>query len=268
MNARLLTAVLLLAATVHRPAVAQRQDDTTFSPDRFGYTIATEPECPRQWIDTTAGTLLVPQAAAGATATDDGAASWPLVQPFEFYGQLERDLIVSTNGYLAFAADTTEDDGGDWRNGCPLPKVPENNATRLGRIVVLHDDLAGANGTLHAQFFAPCPRPGAVNNEPCSVVEWNNWGVLNGPPDGLGFQAVLYHESRAIVLQYADPLPATDGATIGLQQQELQAATNPGCNQSTALPPTGALCLNYPWPPEVLLIDGMENRFPVPKIDF
>ncbi len=264
MRSRLLYALTLIAAgTAAPPAAAQpREDTTTFSSDRFSYTIESGPACPRQWIDTTAGTLLVPEPAGSEPAADDGAASWPLALPFEFYGRLESDLMVSTNGYLAFAADAQGDDGGDWRNGCPLPKVPENNATRLGRILILHDDLDGTNGTLHAQFFAPCPRPGAGQDEPCSVIEWNDWGVLGGPPDGLNFQAVLYHESRAIVLQYADPLPASTSVTIGIQQQELQSAVNFACNQSTAIPGTGAICLKYPWPPEVLLRDGMENRFP------
>ncbi len=250
----------LLAAMLGLPVAAQERPINSFADDVFGYQIASDSQCPAQWIDPSSGEQLVLQAAdADFPATDDGAAVVVLDWAFEFYQQLHQQLVVSSNGYVTFADSLQAENGGDYSNDCALPTVPDNDATAAGRIMVWHDDLQGASGDLTAAQFTDCPRPGRLPGDACSVISWHNWGVLNGIADGLDFQLLLYRRARDVVLQYGNSLPDSSSATIGMQQQRLLTAVNAACNVADAVAPDTAICIEHPLPPLTLFRDSMED---------
>lgn len=253
----LVSGVLLLVAM---PATAQRMAQA-FAPDAFGYTLLAADQCPQQWLDISAsGQLLSLQPAGAEPADDDGAAQLTLAEAFEFYGRTYTQLMVSSNGYVGVAADANGDNGGDFSNDCPLPAVPDNGAAALGRLLPLHDDLqAGASGEVRSAYLAPCPRPGGLAGEACTVVSWSDWSYHQQPGASVAFQLLLYHQSRQVVSQYQN-VAAIDSAsaTIGLQAPQLAGALTVDCNQPLALPSSGAWCAAYPLPVETLLSNGFE----------
>lgn len=240
---------------------AQERPATTFADDVFGYQIAASGSCPTQWVDSSAGQTLILQAAGTEIpANDDGGAELTLDWAFEFYGQLQQQLVVSSNGYVGFAADLLAENGGDYSNDCPLPAVPENNASALGRIAVWHDDLQGSAGSITVAQFDDCPRPGRLPGDACSVISWQNWGVLAGISAGLDFQLLLYRRARDVVMQYGSDLPDSSSVSIGIQHPALLTGVNLACNVTASVPDNSALCIEHPLAPDTLLSDGMEDR--------
>lgn len=249
----------LMLVSIH--ASAQRAD--LFAADAFGYQSTTGTSCDLQWVDISAsGQLLSFEAAATAAADDDGGVVLELSEPFEFYDAIYQQLLVSTNGYVAFTTSLTAENGGDFSNDCPLPAVPENGAADLARIAVLHDDLtAGSNGQVFYAYQANCTRAGLVSSEACTIIQWQDWDYRQPSGEMISFQLLLYHQSRAIVSQYLDV--ATIGsasATIGIQNASLHSAHMLNCNAESALPPTGAWCITHPLNPEQMLVSGFEAR--------
>jgi len=257
----LLSALILLALSVLVTAVqAQQRPTIDFAADRFGYQLSSGAQCQVQWVDSSGGqTLVLQPASAEVAASDDGGAFLTLPWAFEYYQQLAAQLVVSSNGYVSFADSLQADNGGDFSNDCSLPAVPDNNATAAGRIMIWHDDLRADNGSLTAAEFADCPRPGRLPGDACSVISWQNWGVLDGVADGVDFQLLLYRRARDVVMQYGSVLPDSSSATIGMQQQQLLTAVNAACNVAVAVTPGAALCLQHPLPPQTLFRDGMET---------
>jgi len=232
-----------------------------FAPDLYGYAFLDTASCPLQWLDISAtATPLSLQAATAAPATDDGGTVVNLTEAFEYYGRPYQQIIVSSNGYIGFAADLQSENGGDFSNDCPLPAVPDNGPSLLGRIAVLHDDLeASATGQVFTAYLAPCPRAGAVAGEACTVVQWQDWDYHQQPGASLSFQLLLYHQSRAIVAQYQNAAAiVSDSVTLGFQSPALNSALVLACDQPSGVPASGAWCAANPIAIEVCLATGFE----------
>jgi hypothetical protein len=247
-------AIALLGALTALPASAWAQREAPAAPDAWGYVARTsvDPVCPFQYVDLALGgtALDLVAAADDVPAGDDGGAELALAAPFEFYGGSVATLVASSNGYLAPGAGLADEDGGHWRGDCPLPAIPDNARARFGRIHALAGDLAqGSSGQLLAQHFADCPRPsGTGQAEPCTIVQWRNWTRL-GQADALDFQAVLYHVSWQVALQY-QAVAGLPGYTVGLQDHGAASGTAVRCGAGIPVPAASAVCLFDPrFPP-------------------
>jgi hypothetical protein len=230
----LLFAMSLLAVA---GAHAQRSAPSTF--DSYGYRAFDShgSQCSYNYVDASTGSLLSLTAASGAApASDDGGAVVNLAAPFQLYGISGNALVASSNGYLAAAPDLASEDGGDFSGDCPLPAIADNPAASQTRIYAYHADLDGAPnaGSMYAQYFAACPRAGEFGiAEACTVVQWQNWALRN-QSGVLNMQAVLYHTTFEIALQY-QTLDASLGsaATIGTQSNNAISGNAYSCPQPT-----------------------------------
>jgi hypothetical protein len=232
-----------------------------YAPDRFGYELVRSPDCQHQWIDASTQSLPIELQAAGAEpATDEGGAVITLNQDFDFYSLPYRQVVVSSNGYLSFNSSLEAENGADFSNDCKLPAVPENGASGIGRIAILHDDLeAGTDAGIYAVFFDVCPRAGAIADEACTVIQWQHWAYHRNPGADLNFEVILYHQSQSLAFQYQDVASIdTQSATLGMQAASLQSVVNVGCNTTQLIPSHGAWCLNHPRPAEVFIDNGFE----------
>ncbi|HSX62543.1 MAG TPA: hypothetical protein VLF18_20345 [Tahibacter sp.] len=236
--------------------------------DAYGHRISADASlCPYAVLDLSAGgQTLNPIAANGSVAAlDDGAAEFELAQPFAFYGATWQRMAVSTNGYIAFLAETGLEDGGDFNNDPYVPSLPDNARAAGARVLAYHDELSGedAGATLRTAHFASCPRASVFGDEACSVVEWKNWTRI-GSSGTLDAALVLYHTSGAIALQYA-ALDASAGssACVGIQSDGATDGLNWSCNGARPLVAGSAVCLFDPshLPPggsDLLFADGFE----------
>ena len=232
--------------------------------DGYGYQsyASGTPQCAFDYLDASGGSVLGLTAASGsAPASDDGAAVLSLAAPFELYGISTSALVVSSNGYLAAAADLASEDGGDFSADCPLPTIADNTAASQSRIYVYHADLDGApnSGLIQARYFADCPRPADTGVAgACTVVQWQNW-ALRGQSGAIDMQTILYHASYEIVLQYL-ALDASLGstATFGTQGPDAISGHAAGCGGSRPLAQSTAICLFDPrFPPAASVVDAI-----------
>jgi hypothetical protein len=246
----LVAALLALLFTIS----ASARDAGSF--DLYGYrhNESSSAQCGYQYVDASGGSLLsLTPTSAMATASDDGAALLNLAMPFEFYGVSKNALVASSNGYLAAADDLAREDGGDFSADCPLPAIADNATAAQSRIYVYHADLDGApnGGSMLSQYFASCPRTSESGiDEACTVVQWQNW-ALRGQSGTLDMEAVLYHATYEIALQY-QALDASSGSTvtIGTQSDNATSGNALGCAGSRPLVPAAALCIFDPrFPP-------------------
>ncbi len=258
--ARWIAAAVVLAAAP--AALAQRAGPGVT--DTYGYAVVASPAapCAAQFMDiSSTGTAIVPTASGAAAALDDGGAVLALALPFQLYGRVASSLVVSTNGYLAMADTLAAEDGGDFSNDCPAPAIPDNANAAGTRIMAYHDELDGTGaGTLHTQHFANCPRTAASGQaEACTVVQWTDWGRVQGAGTST-FQAVLYHGSNEIALQYA-AVDSTGGAsaTIGAQDLEAGSAALASCDSAASVSAGQAICLLAPARLDDLFRDGFED---------
>ena len=244
---------LLLAVLV---AVGLQARERSQGPrDLYGYSVFDGPQpgaCRFDYVD------LDPRARAlrlvpghPKAAGDDTAAVVELARPFEFYQHAHKSLVVSANGYLAAAGSLAQDDGSDYSNHCTLPAVGNNPAAAPDRIFVYHDDLRPRTGArVRHAFYPQCPRRGEVGaDEACTVVEWDGF-ERNGPLQSsqpLRMQAVLYHGSHSIVMQYASVDDSRGAqATIGLQGMEGRSARRASCDVPDRVGPGQSLCFFDP----------------------
>lgn len=250
--------LLQLAGIVLATAVAlglQARERALQSENLYVYTVAESPAagvCGYDYIDMGPSGGHVPLAPGHAKAVaDDGGAVVKLAQPFEFYQLPTPSLVVSGNGYLAAADSLAVDDGSDFSNDCALPSRAGNPAASQNRIYVYHDDLRPrAGGTVREAYFATCPRPGAMGaTQACTVVEWDGFERAGPVPSTqpLRAQAVLYHGSYEIALQYAslDDSQASQ-ATVGLQGFDGRTAREVSCNQPRRIAARQAICFFDP----------------------
>lgn len=221
----------------------------------YGYKLLegpASPSCSFEYINlaSTASTVVLDRSRADA-AIDDQAALVALVEPFELYQTPVGSLVVSGNGYLAAANSLHEEDGTDFSNDCGLPVRADNPAASQNRIYVYHDDLRPQRGAhVRQAHFTDCPRRSASGApESCTVIEWSRFERAEPIPSTrpLRMQAVMYHASQAIALQYdsVDDSQASQ-ATIGLQGFDGRTATEAGCNRRKRVVPGQALCFFDP----------------------
>jgi len=256
-------ALFLLVGTV--TARAQGGPAPNGTRDSFGYVVynQTQPGCTYSFVDIRAtGTPVAFTAphrdlVLDPPASDDGGAVITIGGPFRFYGTSVSQLVMSTNGFLATAGSLDNDDGRDFSNDAPLPAVPGHTTSVsgqqifgvAGRLMPYHDDLAaGAAGSAQQQYFPVCPRDsGTVAGEPCTVLQWSDWGFARGLPGTFSFQALLYHSSNAIAFQFAPGDPSGGGsATVGIQDSEARVGLEYEANQAGAVPGGTAVCLYEP----------------------
>jgi hypothetical protein len=233
----------------------QASERASGSADLYGYTLADSelgPTCGYDYVDLGEGADELPlQPGHPAVASDDLAAVLPLAEPFEFYQLPNQSLVVSANGYLAAADSLAREDGADFSNDCRLPARADNAAAVQDRVYVYHDDLRPQDGgSIRHAYFPRCPRASAAGaDESCTVVEWNRFeratALRSSQP--LRAQAVLYHRSHAIALQYAsvDDSRAAQ-ATIGLQGLDGRTARLAGCDLQDRVKPRQAVCFFDP----------------------
>ncbi|MFY2764193.1 hypothetical protein [Arenimonas sp. MALMAid1274] len=252
--------VLTLLGLTLAAAVAvglQARENASSKADLYGYTLADSRgvgggSCGYDYIPLPATATTLPLAPGhGKAAEDDLAAVLPLAQPFELYQQPGKSLVVSGNGYLAAADSLQAEDGSDFSNDCSLPARADNPAASQNRIYVYHDDLRPqAGGGVRQAYFPACPRGAASGRrEACTVVEWRGFeraGPLHSTQP-LQAQAVLYHGSHEIALQYAsvDDSQAAQ-ATIGLQGFDGRTARQAGCNTPRRVASRQAICFFDP----------------------
>lgn len=209
--------------------------------DSFGY-FSTE-NCSNDYIDLSGNsTALILTAYGAQDANDDGAALLNLQENFKFYNVDYSDVVVSTNGYLAFSNDLSNEGGGDFSNDCLLPSVPDNTPVTLERILPFHDDLEKSlTGELRHTYYANCPRIGGA----CTIIEWKDWQIRN-TTDVFSFQVVLYHNSSQIVFQYSD-LGNIDSLSASIGLQNRQTASIFSCNQANTIDTSSSsLCYSHP----------------------
>ncbi len=262
--------LLLFAFGFAASATAQR-----FAPqqDAYGYVAASGGACPAAFLDiSTTGTALAITAASASPALDDGGAVVTLALPFEYYGIARPNLVVSTNGYVAFTDDLASESGGDFSNDCSLPAHPDSGqrgggvgsgAAVPGRVYAYHDELDGsAAGTIHTQHFATCPRTAAFGAaEACTVIQWTGFARA-GSTGANDFEVVLYHQSFEIAtLRRAVDSSAGASATIGIQNDTATSAAVDTCNGARTVAATDAVCWLEPRSlirPDALFENGFE----------
>ena len=208
--------------------------------DAFGNRLldSTGASCPYSYIDISSEAPLPLTGGNDDARATDALALGPNGVPF--YGTTVRQLVMSTNGYLATAS---SENGQDFENACGL--VPADG----GRLNVLHDDFVlQAGGALRRRYFASCPRATDGGGTPgCTVFQWTGLGrfVSGGTPDGnADFQAVVYDNGQ-IVYQYRSPDPLGGGsATISIQDGG--NALEYGCNTAQRIAANRAVCFFPP----------------------
>lgn len=260
---RLAVACVVLLVVV-LDSSAQAPSGANGTRDSFGYVVydQTQPGCTYSFVDIRAtGTPVIFTApyrdpALDPPADDDGGAAIALGAPFRFYGLQVSQLMMSTNGYLSLATSLDDDDGRDFSNDAPLPEVPGHTTSVsgqqiygvAGRLMPYHDDLAAASGSAQQQYFPVCPRAsGTLAGEPCTVLQWSDWGFARGLPGTFSFQALLYHSSNAIAFQVAPADPSGGAsATVGIQDSEARVGLQYAANQAGAVPAGTAVCFYEP----------------------
>jgi|APLak6261679142_1056127.scaffolds.fasta_scaffold00023_56 hypothetical protein len=165
------------------------------------------------------------------TDTTDGSALIPALPGFRFpmLGQVQENLWVSVNGFIAFskpAALTSNTDLADAGDSAPSMLAPLwDNLT-----------LAGTSKVLYALLTAP-------NNERYLVVQWDKMQLAGDANSELTFQAQLY-ETGQVTFVYKTITPAVNSATIGVKDTSFPAGQVYAFNSTTAQP-VADLELNY-----------------------
>lgn len=253
--AALVLKLLGLTAAVMVAVGLQASERSSHKSDLYGYALsnsAQSPSCGYRFVDLDeSGQELTLVAGHSRAAEDDRAAVLTLARPFELYQSPAQALVVSENGYLAVADSLKVEDGSDFSNDCSLPIRPDNPRATPNRIYVYHDDLRPRDeSSVRQAYFAACPRRSAAGGaEPCTVVEWNGFERTGPIPSTqpLRAQAVLYHDSHEIALQYAsvDDSGAAQ-ATIGLQGFDGRTARQASCNTRGRVAASQAICFHDP----------------------
>ncbi len=215
-------------------------------PDDFGYTSidSTEPQGPAyHFIDISAtGTLVT------FTPNDDdgGSPPLPIGFVFNFYGEDNVEVAMSTNGYLDFnlAGDLV-----DIGNDCPLPSVndPDNS------ISVLWDDLDlgdFATAAAYYQTFSPCPNSEGGDGD-CTIFQWDDAQLFPGNVDPgvrppFDFQAILYNNGN-ILMNFGPGNPEQgEFSTTGIERAFAAEAVTHACNTAGSIPDNFSVLFRYP----------------------
>ncbi len=171
-------------------------------PDNFGYEWidSNDPQGPvYEWNDiSTTGTPVTNWVSTGTfDPLDEGVAGpIPIGFNFKFYGEVQTELYISSNGFISFDNITQDTYTND---GIPTAGMPDNY------ISPFWDDLDGrTQGTVYVQ---------QVNNT--FVIQFTNWQLYSGT-GSLTFQIVL--QSNNQVCFYYNNMAATlNSCTVGIE---------------------------------------------------
>jgi cysteine-rich repeat protein len=220
--------------------------DAVGGPDGFGYSSidSNEPGGPvYDFIDISgSGTD------AGISCDDCGSVPVNISFPFNFYGTVNTQVVMSSNGYMAFG-DPAET-GQDLSNDCPVPAIPSSPLGTPGaRLYVLHDDLV-VLGAGYYQTFANCPNTSGGSGA-CTIYQWEN-AEHYPASDAFDFQAILYDNGN-ILTQYAPGNPEMgSGSTTGLQNYgpTPTIGLTYACNSASTITDNLAVCYIHPDSPK------------------
>jgi subtilisin family serine protease len=171
-------------------------------PDAFGYKWidSDEPNGPQYvWNDiSTTGTLVTNWIATGTwDPKDEGyGGPFPLGFSFKYYGQVQNQVYVSSNGFIMFTQPTA--------NSITNAQIP-NAAYPNGYIAPFWDDLDGrTQGTVHYKA-----------DPDKFTIQFTNWQKYSAT-GSLTFQVVLYSGGR-IMFYYNNMNAALNSATVGIE---------------------------------------------------
>ncbi len=171
-------------------------------PDNFGYNWidSNEPGGPEYiWNDiSTTGTLISNWVAAGyGDPRDDGyAGPLPIGFNFKYYGNIETQLYVSTNGFISFQPITDS-----WFSNEAIPSSDAPNEI----ICPFWDDLDG-----RTQGDAYYQQDGNK-----FTIQFNNWQLYSGT-GSLTFQIVIYSNGK-IYFYYNNLIGTLTACTVGIE---------------------------------------------------
>lgn len=251
-------AIIVLAGTLSVSAEEKELDATpsgsgtlpeaTGGPDGFGYTWAdqAEPTCAYQFVDI---------AATGTDLGDGDDVAFPVtlgIGGFDFYGTTYTDVYMGSNGFL-----TTDNNGGDLSNDCPLPATPSTGAG--ARMYVMHDDLdvdaECADCAAYWQYFADCPRPNDEGLAPsgCDILQWNAQHYPGGTGNATEIFQLIVYETREIVMQVSACTECGSSSTTGIQNEAASIGLTYACETAASLAAGTAVCFFHPDPVPVNL---------------
>jgi len=238
--------LLLIAST---PILSR---ETSYVADAFGYLPANQ--CSYDYLNIDAQAIPLSLVAAGSDpANDEGAAVIDLPAAFFYYDEDHTQLVVSSNGYLAFESDLARENGADFGNDCPFPSIPDNQPQSLKRIMPFHDDMIGSpSGQIQWAHYINCPL--AAYDSACTVIEWDNWQIAD-QADVFSFQVILVHQPAVIVMQFNDQTPTANSASVGFQHAGLFSGQVLSCNQSDVTLNSQAFCFQN----DLIFTNGFEQ---------
>ncbi len=153
--------------------------------------------------------------------------------PWHYRGEVIREIVPSSNGYLSTAWGDT---GADATPDCPLPAVPSHTTDPAedARIYVYHADLEHSNSGfagVYYQYFHRSPHshhPGGVH-----VFQWHLMKRKTHQAT-FTFQVLLF-DTGDILMQYQDASPVAGGYTIGAQNHDSTTALTYSCGGSRSI---------------------------------
>jgi len=195
------------------PAGPGIDPNLTGGPDAFGYTFtdSTEPDGPTFSFVDISGT-----GTAVLLADDAEGGPFPMGFDFPFYGSLQNDFLITSNGFVTF--DTGA--GGAFTNDCPFAAGSPPNV-----IAPFWDDLdPGDDGAAaYYETFSTCPviPPGSSGNS-CTVIQYEEFDFFPGDGAAGGtagtFQVILYDDGYMLYQYEGGPGIDGSGATVGISQ--------------------------------------------------
>ena len=178
-------------------------------PDAFGYewVDSDEPDGPSfNWVDITSNGVEITPWPNGTV--DNGYTNlMPMGMDFEFYGIVYTDIVVGTNGWVSFQAQTTSHIANE--------AIP-NNTTPQAVIAVEWDDLDGGS-VGHCYYYYDS----GLNR---FIVSWVGWPYYPDPTDPHDFQVILYGNSGKVVTQYQNGTNWQADVTVGIRTKPARTA--------------------------------------------
>ncbi len=189
-------------------------------PDPFGYRWidsdeADGPAYQFNDISATGNMVTLSQANSLYNVKDEGYAQINLPFPVKFYGELQDQITVTTNGLISFDGSFN---GTTFSNqAIPVASAPN------GVVAAFWDDLDGrAGGEIYTQQLGDQ-----------FVVQWHNWGHYPQGAENMIFQIVLVRESANIFLVYEHVVDESS-STFGIENMDGTAGLEIAYNQTYA----------------------------------
>lgn len=179
-------------------------------------------------------------------ALGDDAESPPIAIGFDFpfFGNLQTDLIINSNGFVDFVGGS----GGSFTNDCPIAPTSPPEA-----LFAYWDDLdPGDDGALaFSQTFAsPCPVSAPTGDGACMIVQFEEFDFF--PGDGVAggtagtFQVVLFDDGN-VLYQYDTGFLGDGGsATIAVSSDGDVNSLQFACDTPASIAAASALEFSAP----------------------